>query len=360
MIYVPNATGGNAWDGLTNNPLPPGRFITIWEGFQPDDGRLDVVAYQNGENGWPESAEGYSVFYRGDNNGAPFTTAGNDLPQSWQANVAFCPGDGSLPSDGTDGFSDVGSPLVLPTDPDECAPQPCATCLGDLDGDNKVDGKDINEFVDLLINADYPLNGCADFNEDRDPLDYMPDLPYFVDALLFGTTDCAGFMTERTFVIDIDLDGTPVDNVDVELSFRLCVDGPCDNLTSEGFNMCYAETSVTAATTAADLAEILVLGPDQVTGGDNEGLEVVCFDDGAVVTVDGSTITATFTRYAGSEIPCAFVRDAENDPVPPPPYYFYRLGGPDDCVVTNVADGTPGNESSAQVSGFKFTMTKHP
>ncbi|MFQ5430643.1 MAG: hypothetical protein ACE5E1_10070 [Phycisphaerae bacterium] len=362
VIYVPNPTGGNEWDGLTNAPFPPGRFVTIWSNFTADADLLDVVPYQIGANGWPANSEPNSIFYRGDANGAPFTADGNDLPQNWQESAAFCPGDGSVLSDTTDTIADVGSPLVLPTNPDLCVPSPCATCLGDLTGpggtpDGKVDALDIQAFADIVVTPPgFPTVGCADFNGDGDAFDYLPDLSLFVDALLFGSTNCTGFVTTHQTNIDISLTGAPVAG-DIELFIGGCDPlVPCDTLHVSPPFICFERVTVTGATTAADLALALGYGADGVKDGLG-GLDEFCLPDGADVTVTGSSISITFTRSAGQVVPCCFVQDTDGRFSTVSPFDFVEVGGVNGCVVTNLLNGVAGDEGAAQTSGFSFTKT---
>lgn len=199
VIYVPNASGNSLWSDVSNNPAP-NRFVTVWDNTNDFEltGLLDVVEYQNGQNGWPANTEPNSIFYRGDANGAPFTTLGNDAPANWQQSTLGCAGDGTIASftdGGADLVADHGSPTILPTDPDQCVPTPCNTCLGDLSGpggtpDSKVDALDIQAFIDIVVAPSIPAIGCADMNGDGDGLDYLPDVPLFVDALVNGSGVC--------------------------------------------------------------------------------------------------------------------------------------------------------------------------
>jgi len=361
VIYVPNATGGNEWDGMTNAPLAPGRFVTIWD--NPNDfeatGLLDVVVYRIGQDGWPANSQPNSIFYRGDSNGAPFTTLGNDSAVNWQESTPGCTGDASFDSFvdiiGGDTTADHGSPLALPTDPDECVPVTCGTCLGDLSGDSKVDGNDIQSFIDAVVAPGFPLIGCADMNGDGNALDYLPDVPLFVDALVFGNTDCPVTTTHST-EITINLTGAPVAG-DVELFIGGCDPAlPCDTLKASPPFICFERVTVSPATTAADLALALAFGADGTKDAIG-GLDEFCAAGGADVNVAGPTISIVFTRDAGLPVPCCYVQDTDGRFSIIAPFDFVEVGGAGNCVVTNLLNGTPGDEGAAQTSGFSFTKT---
>ncbi len=71
--------------------------------------------------------------------------------------------------------------------PDECEGAPlCATCLGDLTGDNVVCGNDVQPFIATFI-AGTALP-CADFNANG-TMD-AADLNGFINKLLFGPNSC--------------------------------------------------------------------------------------------------------------------------------------------------------------------------
>ena len=361
VIYVPNASGpgGNQWDGLTNNPLAPGRFITVWDNTNDffTSGLLDVVAYQIGQNGWPANTEPNSIFYRGDANGAPFTTTGNDLAASWQESTAGCSGDASFDSVANilmgDTTVDHGSPLALPTNPDLCLPVTCNTCLGDINGDGFLNGSDIQGFVDTATAPGFPLVGCADMNGDGNALDYLPDVALFVDALVSNNGAACPVMTVHSTDITISLTGAPVAG-DIELFIGGCDPAlACDTLATPSF-ICFERVTVAPATTAVQLAEELAFGLDRVKDGLG-GLDEFCLANGADVNVAGSTISIVFTRAAGQPIPCCYLQDTDGRFSVVAPFDFVLLGGPANCVVTNLLNGTMGDEGAAQVGGFMFT-----
>ena len=70
-------------------------------------------------------------------------------------------------------------------------PSICPTCRGDVNGDNLINGLDVECFIDCLIGGTIPgyCNcTCADMNKDGTV--NMVDLPLFVDALLYRTGPC--------------------------------------------------------------------------------------------------------------------------------------------------------------------------
>ena len=367
VIYVPNLSspGGNQWDGFTNSPSTPGRFVTIWDNSNNFelDGLLDVVVYQFGQNGWPANSQPNSIFYRGDANGAPFTTDGNDLAASWQESTPGCPGDGSFDSFadiiGGDTTVDHGSPLALPTNPDECVPTTCATCVGDIDGDGFLTGGDIQGFIDVAIAPGFPLVACADMNGDGNALDYLPDVTLFVDALVFGSTDCLDFEITHTTDITISLIGAPVAG-DIELFIGGCDPAlACDTLIASPPFICFERVTVMPATTAVQLAEELAFGLDR-TKGTIGGLDEFCAFGGADVSVTGSTISIVFTRAAGLPVPCCYLQDTDGRFSIVPPFDFVLLGGANNCTVSNLLNGAtfpPADEGDAHTSGFGFTKT---
>lgn len=70
------------------------------------------------------------------------------------------------------------------------APVTCATCLGDVDGDNNGDGRDVQDFVTCFLGGDPGAAGCAcadmDSNGAFDPIDVI----LFVDRLLNTAPVC--------------------------------------------------------------------------------------------------------------------------------------------------------------------------
>lgn len=90
----------------------------------------------------------------------------------YQGNCTVCGGD----SDG-DGIPDL-------CDPNPNSP-PCATCPGDMNGDGKVNGLDIQPFVNCLLTGDvgqYCLCGDVDHANGVN----LADVPAFVSLLLSG------------------------------------------------------------------------------------------------------------------------------------------------------------------------------
>lgn len=73
----------------------------------------------------------------------------------------------------------------IPCDPNPCLP--CATCLGDSNGDSAVDSSDIQMMIDCLLGADPLTCKCSDMNDDGS-VD-LGDVNSFVSVLLAGG-DC--------------------------------------------------------------------------------------------------------------------------------------------------------------------------
>ncbi len=71
--------------------------------------------------------------------------------------------------------------------PDDCEVTPCATCLGDVNGDGAANGKDIQPFVDILLAEG--ASDCGDIDLSGGPLD-TTDLQDFVCRLLGAPTEC--------------------------------------------------------------------------------------------------------------------------------------------------------------------------
>lgn len=98
--------------------------------------------------------------------------AGNALVDDQCLNPRPLDGDGN-------GFADcdvgaIEAPMMPPA---------CPTCRGDMDGDNFVDGRDMQRYVDCLFAAPPPIiaPGCACADMDADgQLDLSIDLPLFV------------------------------------------------------------------------------------------------------------------------------------------------------------------------------------
>jgi len=352
FIWVP----ATEWDQVFNNPAGRGQLIAIWDvSFFPvgGTGQLhDAVFFRNGEDGWPGFGSGFSVFHK-----PVIDSLNNDEGVNWQTTVFFC--DGGCVSDPTDEIVDFGTPLAQSVDPTPCVPSPCATCLGDLSGDNKVNGVDISLFIDLATDPmlDFPVVGCADFNGDGDPFDYLPDLPLFVDALLFGSVDCADFVTTRTTTITIEAMGTPANGAEIELFLGGCEDVACGELAVSPPFLCFERVTITESTTAELLALQLAFGADGMADGIG-GLEEFCADGGATVDVSQATITVTWVRPAGATIPCCYVQDTDGTFSNMAPFDFHLLGGDADCVVSNLANGVAGDETAAFASGFRFSKSE--
>ena len=366
VVYVPNTAMDDLWNAVQNNPSAPGWFITLWDNSNTGefDGLLDVVIYQNGQNGWPANAEPNSIFYRGDGVGGvgttgPFTTLGNDTPGNWQQSALGCAGDGSIASatGGADVTADHGSPSTLPTNPNQCVPTAC-DCPGDIDGDTFLTGKDIQGFIDIVLAPGFPADGCADMNGDGNGLDYLPDVPLFVDALVFGSTDCLDFEITHTTDITISLIGDPEDG-EIELLIGGCDPTlACDTLATPP-TICFERVTVTPETTAVQLAEELAFGLDGGTPTKDGvgGLDEFCLAQGADVSVTGSTISIVFTRAAGQPVPCCYVQDTDGRFSTAGSFDFVLLGGANNCTVSNLLNGAMGDEGAGHTGGFRFTKT---
>ncbi len=70
----------------------------------------------------------------------------------------------------------------VPCDPNPCLP--CATCHGDANGDNAIDGDDVQAMTDCLLGADPLQCKCSDMNQDGN-VD-LGDVNMFVTAVLAG------------------------------------------------------------------------------------------------------------------------------------------------------------------------------
>lgn len=64
----------------------------------------------------------------------------------------------------------------------------CATCAGDVSGNNRVDGADIEAFVGCLVNGPGPVPGCGCADLDNDASTTVLDIGPFVTKLL-GAVD---------------------------------------------------------------------------------------------------------------------------------------------------------------------------
>ncbi|MEE8169048.1 MAG: dockerin type I domain-containing protein [Phycisphaerae bacterium] len=68
--------------------------------------------------------------------------------------------------------------------PDECEDPLCATCVGDMNGDNLIDGSDIQAFTDCMIAGPDITAGCACADMNGIGTLNQLDLAQFVNALL--------------------------------------------------------------------------------------------------------------------------------------------------------------------------------
>ncbi|MCA9254564.1 MAG: hypothetical protein KDA33_02955, partial [Phycisphaerales bacterium] len=67
-------------------------------------------------------------------------------------------------------------------------PDACATCPGDMDGNNVIDGRDIQAFVTCLLSGGLPWNQCACADVDCSKTVTLADIDAFVALLLSGVS----------------------------------------------------------------------------------------------------------------------------------------------------------------------------
>jgi len=67
-------------------------------------------------------------------------------------------------------------------------PDACATCPGDMDGNNVIDGRDIQAFVQCLLSGGLPWNQCACADVDCSRTVTLADIDAFVALLLSGVS----------------------------------------------------------------------------------------------------------------------------------------------------------------------------
>lgn len=154
--------------------------------------------YQMSINGWTLTSAtgisadgkvivGYGVDLIGKNEGwilrLPALCADNSVPNAQDCNANGIADNCDIVADTS---IDKNDDLI----PDECQ---CLTCTGDTNGDNHVDGDDVQQFAKCLIagSATAPGRRCADLSADN--LIGPADTTAFVDRLLGssgGSTQC--------------------------------------------------------------------------------------------------------------------------------------------------------------------------
>ena len=70
----------------------------------------------------------------------------------------------------------------IPCDPNPCLP--CATCLGDANGDSILDSNDLQTFTNCLVTPDPLACKCSDMDQDGNV--NLGDVNAFVTSLLAG------------------------------------------------------------------------------------------------------------------------------------------------------------------------------
>lgn len=100
----------------------------------------------------------------------------------------------ALPDCNLNGFNDICELLLAVGGDcngtgilDACDPSPCPTCLGDVNGDGRAAGDDIQLFVDLVLSSS--PSPCGDVNLTGGPLD-LADIGPFVCRLLSAEPAC--------------------------------------------------------------------------------------------------------------------------------------------------------------------------
>ena len=113
-------------------------------------------------------------------------------------NCTSCVSDAStcdaLPDCNQNGINDICEMLtgIMPDCngngiPDDCEITPCATCLGDVNGDGAANGGDVQPFVDILLMGG--SSDCGDIDLSGGPLD-TTDLNEFICRLLSAPPAC--------------------------------------------------------------------------------------------------------------------------------------------------------------------------
>ncbi|MFO0973235.1 MAG: lamin tail domain-containing protein [Phycisphaerae bacterium] len=376
------------WNGLVQPDGGPSPTIRI---FDATNGLFDQVSYDDNVNGWPNSpsAGGPSVFLR-EAVRPPATpwAVFNDSGINWAVSDAGC--DGAIATPDADESpnppvddSDTGSPFVASTNtytagdcnhngildncdilagrltdnspangvPDECE-LTCSTCRGDMNGDGKYNGADINMFVKAYVQgttAPFIYSPCADINGNLDIAN--DDLLSFLDLLLH--TDLACNVT----TITIAKAGTTIGGT-LNLSFFEAADPTAmPPETPEacgvqldcppgifGIDVCSVSVSVVVGDTAATLAGKIVTAVNAPAG--------TCFGKITAVQVGNQVKLAHENpreRLAG----CLSITGAATNDTNPTK--GYTVGGANGCGVNNVLDGVAGNEAAVQgANGFSF------
>jgi hypothetical protein len=364
VIYVSPAN----WDALTQlSTTTPQTVVRL---FDPGEGLLDEVIYESGTGGWPNNPtnSGRSFYLREALKPGPMSPSEyNDSGANWGLSYVDC--DGAYESDNTDGIVDIGSPFIgstntaddcnnngIPDDcdiafgnltdinpldgiPDECQ-LACATCRGDMNGDGKFDGADIQLFVEAYIEATEgsgQYSPCADLNANFAINE--ADLSNYVNLLLNQDLVC------NVATVNITRFGTPVAGALTVGFFHSAFPGP--DVCGVEMNcppaplVCSVSVNVLVSDTAAGLAI-------KIAAAVNEGTS----DCYRRITANQVGATVTFHH----ENPRRNLTLCLSTPSDNSPGMGYNLGGDNACGVNNVLDGVAGNEADAQgANGFRFT-----
>jgi len=162
--------------GVTWQPLTDPACVPIYTGHRPSDLSLEGHFWGWHTSPGPvapcgpmnEACAGELAFFD------PLTPP-SDCPdyQNWQSESWQCP----------TGDEPVNMAFELLTR----EPDACATCEGDMDGNNVIDGRDIQKFVDCLTNPGLGWGQCACADVDCSKSITMDDIDEFVALLLSGT-----------------------------------------------------------------------------------------------------------------------------------------------------------------------------
>ncbi len=74
--------------------------------------------------------------------------------------------------------------------PDECEPTLCGTCKGDMNGDNKVNGRDISSFLSCVLGGNPSTSGCPCADMDASGTLDSTDVTMFKTRLLASSSNC--------------------------------------------------------------------------------------------------------------------------------------------------------------------------
>lgn len=162
--------------GVTWQPLTDPTCVPIYTGHRPSDLTLEGHFWGWHTSPGPLAPCGpMNPACAGELAFIDLTAPPSDCPdyQNWQSETWQCP----------TGDDPVNMAFELLTR----EPDACATCPGDMDGNNVIDGRDIQKFVDCLTNPGLGWNQCACADVDCSKSVTMDDIDEFVALLLSGT-----------------------------------------------------------------------------------------------------------------------------------------------------------------------------